>query len=67
MSRLQIIADSDYGYWRDFLKLPTTQEQDAACLFLEGKGYRFLVDYGYENAIAKASVLGGHFTVVGST
>ncbi len=54
MIRHTIIADSDYGKWRDYLDLPTTAEQDEACLFLEAKGYRFLVDYGYENAIAKA-------------
>lgn len=54
MKRFPIIADSDYGNWRDTLKLPTTAEQDEACLFLEAKDQRFLVHFGYENAIAKA-------------
>lgn len=52
--RLPVIADSDYGKWRDYLSLPTSVTQDEACLFLEAKGYRFLVDYGYENAVEKA-------------
>lgn len=34
--------------------LPTTPEQDMACLFLESKGMRFCVEYGYENAVAIA-------------
>ena len=35
--------------------LPTTPEQDMACLFLEAKGLRFCVDYGYKNAVLRAS------------
>lgn len=66
MQRWPIISDSDYGHWRDYLDLPTTAEQDEACLFLEAKGYRFLVDYGYENAIAKASAF-PHFGQRGHT
>lgn len=54
MKRFSVIADSDYGYWRDYLKLPTSAEQDCACLFLERKGLRFLVDFGYENALVLA-------------
>ena len=49
--RLPIISDSYYGHWRDSLDLPTTKAQDDACLLLEAKGYKFLVDFGYENAI----------------
>jgi hypothetical protein len=52
--RRPIISDSEYGYWGDMLKLPTSRTQDDACLFLEAKGYRFLVDYGYENAVELA-------------
>lgn len=48
-----IIADSYYGEMRDKLSLKTTPQQDRACLFLEGKGQQFLVDFGYENAIEK--------------
>lgn len=54
MKRLPVISDSYYGHWRDRLNLPTTAEQDGACLFLEAKGLRFMVEYGYENAIEKA-------------
>ena len=31
-----------------------TFEQYCACLFLERRGLRFLVDFGYCNAISKA-------------
>ena len=55
--RLPVIADSHYGEWRDRLGLPTTVEQDAACLLLESRGLRFMVDYGYENAIDMAERL----------
>ncbi len=37
------------------MKLDVNPEQAFACLFLEAKGLRFLVDFGYENAIEKAS------------
>lgn len=47
------IGDSHYGEWRDRLGLQTTDKQDWACLALEGAGQRFLVDFGYENAIEK--------------
>ncbi len=52
--RLTVISDSYYGEWRDRLQLPTTWEEDEACLFLEAQGQKFLVDYGYENAVKKA-------------
>jgi predicted metal-dependent RNase len=62
--RIPVIADSDYGYWRDVLGLPTTAEQDEACLFLEAKGYRFLVHFGFENAVAMAEQF-PHFRQIG--
>ena len=31
-----------------------TDNQLLACVLLEAKGYEFLVDFGYENAEAKA-------------
>jgi hypothetical protein len=34
--------------------LPSTEEQNMACFFLESKGLIFCVHYGYENAIQKA-------------
>lgn len=42
---------SDYLDWlrRLRLKLPTLA-QHRACLYLERHGYRFLVDFGTENA-----------------
>ena len=60
MRRLKVIGDSEYGKWRDLLDLPTTREQDDACLLLEEAGQRFLVDFGYENAILKAEELRNH-------
>lgn len=63
--RLPIISDSDYGRWRDILELPTTAEQDEACLLLEDRGYRFLVDYGYENAISKCEELIPNYGQIG--
>lgn len=65
MKRLPVISDSYFGYWRDLLELPTTAEQDEACLLLESHGHRFLVDYGYENAISKAQELIPNFGQVG--
>lgn len=52
MKRLKQIGDSEYGRMRDMLDLPTTAEQDAACVKLERLGKRFCVDFGYENAEA---------------
>jgi hypothetical protein len=40
--------------WALLNGLPTTTEQDMACLFLESKGRRFCIDFGYENAVAIA-------------
>lgn len=47
------LGDTYYGEMRDKLSLKTTDAQDRACCFLEGRGQRFLVDFGYENAIEK--------------
>ena len=45
-------AKSDYcEIWANLGGLPTTIEQDMACIFLESKGLRFCIDYGYQNAI----------------
>ncbi len=47
---------SEYCHvWSLLGGLPTTKSQDAACLFLEAKGLRFCVHYGYENAEAMAT------------
>jgi len=43
--------------WCDRLDLELTLEQHIACAFLEGRGLRFLVDFGYENAVTKALML----------
>jgi hypothetical protein len=37
-----------------FSALQLTEEQMAACRFLESRGLRFCVDFGYENAAAIA-------------
>jgi len=39
------------------LGLVLTPEQDLACAFLEARGFRFCVDFGYQNAVAKAETL----------
>ena len=57
MRRLKVIGDSDYGKWRDRLKLRTTARQDKFCLMMERWGQRFLVDFGYENAEEKFNAL----------
>ena len=43
----------------DQLDLDLTLEQHIACAFLEGRGLRFLIDFGYENAVAKVRALFG--------
>lgn len=55
MCNLPYRAGSYIEIWSLLNGLPTTPEQDMACLFLESKGLRFCVDYGYENAVDKAS------------
>ena len=43
---------------REFLRMfpdvQLTQSQLAFCVYLESRGQRFLVDFGYANAIDKA-------------
>lgn len=51
------IGDSYYGECKELLHLEITPEQERACLYLEWHGQRFLVDFGYENAIGKAREL----------
>ena len=42
---------SDYLNWLRRLRLPIpTLAQHRACIFLERHGYRFLVDFGFQNA-----------------
>lgn len=43
--------DRFLGYFPDVV---ITDVQAAACRYLERRGQRFLVDFGYENAIDKA-------------
>lgn len=43
----------DKGYWG----LPVEAITLYACRYLEKRGQRFLVDFGYENAKAKAVAL----------
>ncbi len=35
------------------LEIDLTPEQQIACDFLERHGFKFCVDFGYENAVAK--------------
>jgi hypothetical protein len=47
---------SDYIHWLRRLRLPIpTLAQHRACIFLERHGYRFLVDFGFQNAPDLAS------------
>lgn len=39
------------------LDLELTLEQHIACAFLEGRGLRMLIHFGYENAVEKAQAL----------
>jgi hypothetical protein len=39
------------------LNLDLTAEQHRACAFLEAQGQRFLVEFGYENAVERARQL----------
>lgn len=41
----------------DMLDLELTLEQHIACAFLEGRGLRMLIDFGYDNAVEKALTL----------
>jgi hypothetical protein len=53
------VPPSDYvRIWGQLGGLPTNAEQDFACMFLEGKGLKFCVHYGYENALTIAQSYG---------
>jgi hypothetical protein len=43
----------------DLLGLELTLVQHIACAFLEGRGLRFCVDFGLDNAVEKARALLG--------
>lgn len=48
-------TESEYIYWLRRLSLPIpTLAQHRACIFLERHGFRFLVDFGFQNAVEKA-------------
>ncbi len=36
--------------WCENLIIEISEEQEFACAYLERRGYRFLIDFGYENA-----------------
>lgn len=46
-----------YTITKRLLHLDVTPEQDFACRLLELWGWRFLIDYGYDNAVERASLL----------
>jgi hypothetical protein len=39
---------------KHFPEVRMTREQIAACRYLESRGLRFCIDFGYENAFDKA-------------
>lgn len=39
------------------LRLKLDRRVSFACQYLEDRGYKFCVDYGFKNAIAKAAAL----------
>lgn len=43
--------------WCEKNDVPLTEDQVAAGEFLESRGQRFLVEFGYENAVEKADML----------
>jgi hypothetical protein len=43
--------------WCEYLKMPLTEDQRIAGLYLESRRAKFLVDFGYANAVAKADAL----------
>lgn len=45
---------SDYDRTCKVLRLKTTFTVDEACRFLESRGQMFCVDFGTQNAVAKA-------------
>jgi len=47
----------DYLAVCEQLDLELTLEQHIACAFLEGRGLRFLVDFGYVNAVERTLAL----------
>ncbi len=57
------LGDSYYGEMRDKMELKTTDEIDRAACFLEGHGYRFLIEFGIANAIEKAQALRRELTL----
>ena len=46
---------SEYTNLKALLKLKTTKHVDFAAAFLESRGFRFCVDFGYQNAVEKAA------------
>ena len=43
--------------WCKRLNMPLTEDQRIAGLYLESRHAKFLVDFGYANAVAKADAL----------
>ena len=43
--------------WCKRLKMPLTEDQAISGRYLEARGARFLIDFGYGNAVAKADAL----------
>ena len=47
----------EYHRLKKLLRLRMTKQVDFAAEFLESRGLRFCVDFGYENAVEKAAAI----------
>lgn len=49
-----MLSNYEYAYWLRKLQIRVGPKQHMAMKYLENVGKRFLVDFGYENAIEMA-------------
>lgn len=45
---------SEYLWLKKLLDLDIPDDKNFACLYLESHGFKFCVNYGYDNAVEKA-------------
>ena len=53
---LEVAMENMEWYVKEF-HLPATEEQLIAGRYLESRGFRFLCEFGYGNAVKKADIL----------
>lgn len=49
-----VLVEYEYDKLKRQMKLRVPEKVDEECRFLERRGFRFLVDFGYGNAVEKA-------------